>query len=99
MHHISGAEWLFFPPHIPALILHLLREKSFLVSSTGFISKDMKEGQNHREKKPQQLAELWPRKGQDMRHIPQSAFWEVMLGVTAWSAQQRKKGKKDILGI
>lgn len=35
------------------------------------------------------------------RHIPQSAFWELMLGVTAWSALpwKKKSGKKDILGI
>lgn len=26
-------------------------------------------------------------RGKDMRHNPQSAFWELMLWVTAWSAQ------------
>lgn len=75
-------------------MLDLLREKkSFLVSSTGFISKDMKEGLT---------VNCDQKKGQDMRHIPQSAFWELLLGVTAWIAQQwekKKKSKKDILGI
>lgn len=56
----------------------------------------MEERKNDKKRRPQQLVEMWPRTGQGIRHNPQSAFWELMLGVTAWSAQPLKRAKGHV---
>lgn len=86
---LNGFPVLLLLLNVPALIPDLLRENSCVVYSIGSILEEMEEGgENHKKRKATTgQFEMWPRKGQDMRHNPQSAFWELMLGVTAWSAQ------------